>query len=453
MPANPLPPEACSALGRWVADWLMRHDHNLNWLAKQSKKRYSVVQGALKKGVTPKAVTVEALATALGESPATLWKLVYQDKVEPEQQTEPRVSAAYESSATYRVDAVLSADYFIQEPADLALLAEVLTQRGRALRGLGQPARAQTEWLKALELAQKAGLSVLESQILGHLGDAHAQQGHYVQAQAYYKRALSMTERLLQTGADPQRVRPGLGWGFVGLGASQLHLGRLDQASAYLERALAVGQAVHSEDLLSAVYGHKGQIAEIWGNWSTAIAYYQQALEANADRGRWFLRYLGHCYLQTQQYTAAKRTLQQALVWAYSDDNAPVQAQVLFLLGWCEALTDDLEQAIHYYQLSCRVIPNPNAYLAWARIVRTSNTALSLARSGFDLLVQTADLDLLWDYTPGWLTLYEFFGDEVIAPARCWVMRLVGSFPSTFNFWNTPERQQLLHLTAETPPR
>jgi tetratricopeptide (TPR) repeat protein len=168
---------------------------------------------------------------------------------------------------------------------------------GVAHHAAGIPHLLQGDWTKALPFIEhpialyRAGNFVMvtrtaicsSSWVLAQLGDAS-------QAQSRLREGEQLIERYSASG-----VVGYLGWTMHSLGRACLLLGRLDEAQALGERAIAavpehIGVAAHCQHLLGDVATHRDRFDAARGE-----AHYQQALALAEPRGMRPL--VAHCHL------------------------------------------------------------------------------------------------------------------------------------------------------------
>jgi tetratricopeptide (TPR) repeat protein len=87
--------------------------------------------------------------------------------------------------------------------------AETLDSLGYVYRHLGQMDRAIGSYERAVELYREFGDRFNEADTLGYLGDAHYAAGHLAAAEAAWREALPILERLDHPGAERLRAKLG----------------------------------------------------------------------------------------------------------------------------------------------------------------------------------------------------------------------------------------------------
>ncbi|MGC1377068.1 MAG: tetratricopeptide repeat protein [Anaerolineales bacterium] len=208
-----------------------------------------------------------------------------------------------------------------QDMTGLAALAENLddTRRAQAALSRSKYAHEISDYPAALVAAQQAAIfarraGAHEYEVRGYSqwGKALEEQSHYAEARAQYQQALALAQAIHLTNWMVAILR--------GLGDLDIHEGNYDSARAYLERALQVqGEgSSHRLNQAAALYS-LGAVACACGDFSKAEAYYEQTLQAFRLMGkRRFegitLGQIGYFIAEQRgDYAKARRCCEQAL--------------------------------------------------------------------------------------------------------------------------------------------
>ena len=152
-------------------------------------------------------------------------------------------------------------------------------QRARAALGLvhhgrGQLDLAETQYVEALDLAVSLGDVHAESQARRDLGSLCLMRGQHQRARAHYEEALA------RSPGDDLRLEGVVRGNLAILDQEQ---GRLDEALAHLERALACLRKVGDRPFEGHLLGYLGAVHHERGQLDAARAAYTRALEVLAE--------------------------------------------------------------------------------------------------------------------------------------------------------------------------
>ncbi|HOU54992.1 MAG TPA: tetratricopeptide repeat protein, partial [Myxococcota bacterium] len=118
----------------------------------------------------------------------------------------------------------------------------------------GELGQAEAFYRKALALRERLAQDEADAQAqrdlsisYNKLGDLMLQRGELGQAEAFYRKALALSERLAQDEADAQAQRD-LGISYERLGDLMLQRGELGQAEAFYRKDLALSERLAQDE-------------------------------------------------------------------------------------------------------------------------------------------------------------------------------------------------------------
>lgn len=158
-----------------------------------------------------------------------------------------------------------------------ALLARVLTGRGRARRVLGRIDEARADFERATALAASIGDAPLEGSIRSALGFLFTRQGRFGDARAQYDLARALLQRPAPGAAAPFDPRP-LADLELNLGNLHLDQGRMAEARESFAAALALLREGGSVRATAAALGCLALVHSSLGETAAALGDYERAL-------------------------------------------------------------------------------------------------------------------------------------------------------------------------------
>lgn len=217
------------------------------------------------------------------------------------------------SSGKYE-DAVKSyREVLVIQPDD----PEALNGLGGALTLTGNYKEAESAYIRASEIhRKKSGENADFAKTLQSLSDLYRQEGKYVEAEMFYKRALSIIEKILGP-ADPA-----LATTLNGLGALYAEERRYSDATSIYERAIYVlekAQLGDSVDMaylvnnLANVYHDTGDLRHAEELYQRSLSIFQKTIGGKDPHIALLLDNLGALYMQVSDYSKAESFLKEAL--------------------------------------------------------------------------------------------------------------------------------------------
>ncbi|WP_218079559.1 tetratricopeptide repeat protein [Anthocerotibacter panamensis] len=447
MPVRSLPPDECSALGRWVSDWLERQEQNLNSLANRVGKQPTIFKYALKKGIIPEKRTIAALSQAMGVPKSILWRLVLQEVIEEceREETEVEIVQAPAQPRPPRRGG-------ISGQRRSALAAEHV-RKAQALMTLREYQRAVDELIKAVELTnqdtQKVSPEAVSENLLDLALCRHGMAGQGVEylseADTYYQQTLVIAE---EHGLTEYAARV-----LIGQGHTALHRGALEQANDFYIRAEQMLEVYVERfpGMMRSIFEGQGLIAYTLEDWPKATALYHKAdiIDSQIHDKKALYLNMGYALTRSGQHDEAEETLIKVLDYAISFKDKNIEAMALFRLGYNEELRDMLSRAFEYYNRASEIDNKaPEAILGLLRIQKAmggSSMDNLLARHGYQLLCSTASSPV-YDLKEEWITCLEFLGKSALQGVNIWITRQIKCFPANATYWSTPKRQEFLSL-------
>jgi CHAT domain-containing protein/tetratricopeptide (TPR) repeat protein len=152
-------------------------------------------------------------------------------------------------------------------------LARVYGQQGKYLDAKGFEKRA-------LAIAEKTvGANHPDTAtILNNLADMYWRQGKYAEAEAYYKRVLTIPETKLG------KNHPQLAHSFHGLANVYKHQGKYPEAEAHYKRALAIQEKLGKDTFAASALGALALLYQAQGKYPEAEAHYKRALAIREEK-------------------------------------------------------------------------------------------------------------------------------------------------------------------------
>lgn len=200
----------------------------------------------------------------------------------------------------------------------------------------------------AVEIAQKVGNPVLESDAHANFGYSLMERGEFNQARTHYQQALALAR---QTGSVRQEIAA-----LIGLGSTAAQQTELEAAATYWQEAWPLAQQMGEHRQEASIFNNLGNIALLRNEYKTALAYYKQALalrQTMGDRSAELttLDNLGNVYRQMKEYVTARQMYEKALALIEATGYENKRADIYIGLGILAKNLGDYDMARYYYEL------------------------------------------------------------------------------------------------------
>ncbi|HXJ96098.1 MAG TPA: CHAT domain-containing protein [Terriglobia bacterium] len=166
------------------------------------------------------------------------------------------------------------------------LVAEIKLRRGAALDRLGDATGSESDFRDALQLARRLNDSYLEAAALGNLAVWEMNRGRYDEAVSSFSQVMALSGQLQSKSFAARN--------FNNLGYCYLQLGQPEKAAPLFDQAqqLAKQTGVLRDQQIGL--GRMGDWCESHDDYTTALSYYQRALEAarGAQDAYWTAKWL-----------------------------------------------------------------------------------------------------------------------------------------------------------------
>ncbi len=153
-----------------------------------------------------------------------------------------------------------------------------LNQEGKALEAKGDLERAEAMYRRALEIAEKLDQPETVAAEYGNLGNVLQTRGDLDGAEAMYRKAMEIFEKLGRL--------EGMAAGYGNLGNILQKRGDLDGAEAMYRKALEIFQKHGPLEGKAVSYGNLGAVLQARGNLEQAEEVYREALKIDEKLGR-----------------------------------------------------------------------------------------------------------------------------------------------------------------------
>ncbi len=226
--------------------------------------------------------------------------------------------------------------------AGAACEIEVLNSLGGLMSRAGQSDPARQTLLRALDLAQTQGLTLLAGNALNGLGNLEFSQGRMDESLGHYQAALALARR----SGNRRGECSVLG----NIGNLNANCGRLDEARSMSEQALALARELGDRRREGNTLSNLAMLHWTQGRLDQARSACDAALALARDLGRPQLESVALCNLglilqALGQAEAASHHLEAALLLARRMGDSRAEGQLLGYLGWIDAGQGRFEQA------------------------------------------------------------------------------------------------------------
>jgi tetratricopeptide (TPR) repeat protein len=157
-------------------------------------------------------------------------------------------------------------------------IALTLTTLGDVSQKLGDFNRAQTQYLRAIDLWRSAGDK-------RGVATSSFAMGTLLEQQGKYGAALEAKQQAVKTFVDLQERSPTFAEMLIGYGSSLSMLGRSDEAEKQFEQALVISRELKNEGLIAEAINAQGDNAFYRGDLKRARELFGQAEQAAARSG------------------------------------------------------------------------------------------------------------------------------------------------------------------------
>ena len=159
-----------------------------------------------------------------------------------------------------------------------------LTGLGNLLHSVGSNDKAVTEYIAAIELAEKEEEYLSLAWAHGNLGNTYLSLGRKEKGLSHLQTSLNLT---LDHDPDPSSISRALN----NLGTAYQSLNELDKAELYFDQALS--QAIYANDHIgqARAYGNIGNVYMLLKDFLKAIPHYTEVLRLSRDRSTVYVAY------------------------------------------------------------------------------------------------------------------------------------------------------------------
>ncbi len=237
---------------------------------------------------------------------------------------------------------------------DKDLLASGVTQalitRGLDTRSQGELAKAETIFLIAQEVSERASDQSGLANALLYLGSTHDMQGDSRQALEYYAKSMKIAEALKN---QPLVVR-----NLTNIGAAQQYLGQLAEAESNYTRALKIAEAIQYKPAVVKLLMNLGEVHFETGNFESALEYFQKELELAETQDKTgaevahALMNIGRVYNRRGNNALAMQYFQRSRAILEPAGSRTLLTRLLNEIGVIHESQGEYEQARRYYQKS-----------------------------------------------------------------------------------------------------
>jgi len=248
-----------------------------------------------------------------------------------------KVNMLIELSKNYYVPPYDKAIKYATDARDLAEEIKFTSGLGYAYKSIGlayylqsKPLEALLNWEKSLEAFEEINYSKGVSNMLNNIGAIYFNEGNNAKALDYWLKSLRIAEEI----NDTLRIATAyvnLGAVYSGKEASQ------DMALSYYQKSIALSEILNDFDAIGASSVNIGEIYLAHDNDSSALFYFNKALDAYAETPTGNVPYsligLAKVYYKRAEYKEAIAYLQEAYELADKSDRSIEKTQALIELG------------------------------------------------------------------------------------------------------------------------
>ncbi len=243
--------------------------------------------------------------------------------------------------------------------ADRALtiseIADDKTEKGISLfnKGLylykdGKINDARTYFNNALEIFK-------EKEVRFNMGKAFFYLGQIAKDNFEYEKALELLFKAKNIFEENEKFSKELGSVFNTIGGIYYDREDYDKAFEYWEKNLQIREMLNDSIGLLRVYNNIGEIYRLSGDFEKALNYYNAAIAINKilEMPGFFpvvFDNIGNIYISTKEFDSAAKYLNKSLKIAIREKNEKKQAVAYNSLGYLYLSMKDFESAIKYFQ-------------------------------------------------------------------------------------------------------
>lgn len=324
--------------------------------------------------------------------------------------------------------------------ASVSARLEATLEEAESLRKAGNPDKALSLAQEALRQAEQEGLDDVITEALFQVSLANYFREEYGEARAYME--IGLTHARLHSLSTLE------GDFLNAQGVLEWKQGNLFEASAKLEEALKVKQALEDWVGIASIANNLGNIAYSLERYSQAVTFYEQGLKwlGNRDNQRMrasLLSNLGESLIPLGEFERAEGYLLQSLEIELEAGDPGNLAYTYFNLGELRAAEGKREEAIQLYHkaldLQQSVASSWAAALTRLRLstehlkAGQTDTALMVLQPGFDAVKELNALTLLRDYAAQYARIHETSGNTRLAryygDLHGWFIQRIGADP------------------------
>ncbi|MDX2284286.1 MAG: tetratricopeptide repeat protein [Bacteroidia bacterium] len=229
---------------------------------------------------------------------------------------------------------------------DTAGMAEAGLTIGLMQEKQGRYAAARTLYEQVQSLALASRDSVWLSQALNALGRVYSADRQYEQALAFFNHSLQIQTALQNPGEQA------LAYNY--LGRTYLLMGNIREARRFFDQALPINDDLSDAVAQGETLTHLGATYMAENDYNKALAHYGEALKHQAaagDSSVETLYHMGLAYFRLKEYAAAIETLEACIRLSVRAPLDTFRRSSYRLLSDLYTESQDLNKALHYYQL------------------------------------------------------------------------------------------------------
>ncbi|PLX12454.1 MAG: hypothetical protein C0594_02435 [Marinilabiliales bacterium] len=253
-------------------------------------------------------------------------------------------------------------------------------------------------YIKAQQLAIKAGNKKLEANSLNCIGIVYKHKSDYPKALAAYNKALIVNEEY----GDKKAMASNLG----NIGVIHMSQSRYDTALDYFFRALRILEEINNKDIIAFNLGNIGIIYYYQKQYDKALEYYNKTLQAFKEIGYQDgvaanLGNIGIVYYDQKQYDKALDYYRQALKINTEIGYKDRMASNLSNIGLVYSIKKQYKKALEYYEKAKQI--NTEVSSKGGLVANLKNIA--------NLYVNMKQFDKAYEYAQKSLSLAKEIGD------------------------------------------